>query len=68
MTNVQLFIAIGAPILVNALFFTLLALYINAKLTGLEGKVDARFDGLIGTMLAKFETVDVRLKHLEGAE
>jgi hypothetical protein len=27
--------------------------------------MDARFDGLISTMNAKFETVDVRLKHLE---
>lgn len=68
MTNVQVYLAIGVPLIANALFFTLLALYINAKMSGLEGKMDARFDGLIGTMNAKFETVDVRLKHLEGAE
>ena len=68
MTNVQLFIAVGVPLLANAMFFTLLALYINAKIGGLKGKVDARFDGLIGQMNSKFETVDVRLKHLEGAE
>jgi hypothetical protein len=67
-TNEQLYMALGVPLAANALFFTLLALYINAKIGGLEGKMDTRFDGLIGTLNAKFETVDVRLKHLEGAE
>jgi hypothetical protein len=65
MTNVQLYLAIGIPLLANAFMFTVIALYLNAKLSGLEGKMDARFDGLISTMNAKFETVDVRLKHLE---
>ena len=49
MTNTQLFLAIGVPVVVNAAFFTLLALYVQAKVGGLEGKVDARFDGLIST-------------------
>jgi hypothetical protein len=54
----QLYLALLVPIAVNAMFFTILALYINAKIAGLEGKMDARFDGLTQNM-------EIRFKHLE---
>jgi len=78
-TNVQLYLAIGAPILVNAVFFGLLVAYMNSKFENVYSKfenVDERFRGinqrfddmrdLWRSELHRVEGVlDARLKHLE---
>lgn len=38
---------------------------VNARIDGLEGSVHARIDGLADEMRAKFETVHVKLEHLD---
>src|ERR1700678_3351868 len=46
MTNVQLYLAIGLPIFVNAAMFGLLVMYMNARLDSFERRFDARFEGV----------------------
>jgi hypothetical protein len=46
MTNVQLYLAIGLPIFVNAAMFGLLVMYMNARLDSIERRFDARFEGV----------------------
>jgi len=72
MTNAQLYLALGAPVLLNAVMFGLLMAYINAKFEGVNQRFDAinrRFDDmrdLWRTELRRVEDViDARLKHLE---
>jgi hypothetical protein len=78
-TNAQLYLAIGVPVLLNAVMFGLLMAYINAKLDGVNQRFDGinqRFEGinqrfddmrdLWRTELRRVEDViDARLKHLE---
>ena len=56
MTNQQLYLIIGAPMLFNALLTGLLIAYINAKLDGVNAKFDAKFEGLN----AKFDGINKR--------
>ena len=56
MTNVQLYLAIGLPIVVNAAMFGLLVMYLNARLDSFERRFDARFDGSDG----RFDGIDRR--------
>ena len=56
MTNVQLYLAIGLPIFVNAAMFGLLVMYMNARLDSIERRFDARFEGIEG----RFEGIDRR--------
>ena len=76
MTNVQLSLAIGVPVLGNAAMFGLLVMYLNARLEGIDRRIDTfersvnhRFDDMRNLWLAelhRFEKVlDARLKHLE---
>ncbi len=72
MTNEQLYIVIGIPMLFNATLIGLVIAYINARF----GKLDSRFDGidrrfddmreLWRAELRRVEEVlDARLKHIE---
>ncbi len=45
-TNEQLYIAVGIPLLFNATLVGVLIAYINAKFSGMDAKVDARFDAI----------------------
>src|SRR5258708_7069319 len=54
MTNVQLYLAIGIPMLFNAGLIGALMLYINAKFEG----VNSKFEGVN----SKFEGVNVRFE------
>jgi uncharacterized protein YjeT (DUF2065 family) len=58
MTNQQLYLAVGLPVIVNGLLFTLLWLHL-----------DRRFDDLKELWRAELrrveEVIDARLKHLE---
>jgi uncharacterized membrane protein len=72
MTNAQLYLAIGVPILANAALIGLLLAYINAKFEGVNQRfeaVDRRFNDMRAFWLAELhrveEVLDARLKHLE---
>ena len=72
MTNTQLYLAIGVPILANAALIGLLLAYMNAKFEGVNQRfegIDRRFDDMRGLWLAELhrveEVLDARLKHLE---
>jgi hypothetical protein len=75
-TNEQLYIVVGIPMLFNAALLGLVIAYINARIDKLESKVDARFGGidkrfddmrdLWRAELRRVEEVlDARLKHIE---
>ncbi len=79
LTNIQLYLAIGVPVLANAAMIGLLMAYINAKFEGVDRRfeavdrrfegVDRRFDDMRGLWLAELhrveEVLDARLKHIE---
>jgi hypothetical protein len=44
MTDIQLYIAVGLPVLFNAAIVGLLMAYLNAKIDGLRNEMNARFD------------------------
>ena len=65
MTNEQLYLAIGVPMLFNAVLIGLLIAYINARFA----EVNQRFDDMRDLWRAELrrveEVIDARLKHLE---
>jgi hypothetical protein len=76
MTKVQLYLAIGVPILANAALIGLLLAYINARFDGVNDSINQRFDGVNQRLddmrdlwraeLHRVEEVlDARLKHIE---
>jgi hypothetical protein len=72
MTNTQLYLAIGIPMLFNAALVALLMAYINARFDGVNDKfagINARFDDMRDLWRAELrrveEVLDARLKHLE---
>ena len=56
MTNVQLYLSIGLPIIVNVTLFGLLLAYINAKIDSLRYEMNERFSGVS----AQFQAVNQR--------
>lgn len=56
MTNEQLYLAIGIPMLFNAAMMGLLIAYINARFTSSERNVNQRFDAVN----QRFDAVDKR--------
>jgi hypothetical protein len=76
MTNLQLYLAIGVPMLFNAVLIAALMADINAKIDGLSGSVNERFDSINqrfddmrdlwrAELRRVEEVIDARLKHLE---
>ncbi len=79
MTNEQLYIVIGIPMLFNATLIGLVIAYINAKIGRVESKfdgidrrfdaIDRRFDDMRDLWRAELrrveEVLDARLKHIE---
>jgi hypothetical protein len=55
-TNEQLYILVGIPMLFNATLIGLVIAYINAKIGKVESKMDARFDAVN----ARFDNVNTR--------
>ena len=58
-TNEQLYLTIGIPSLLNALFFGLIMAYINAKIDGVNARIDGvnqRFDNVN----ERFNSIDQR--------
>jgi hypothetical protein len=75
-TNEQLYIAVGIPLLFNATLAGVLIAYMNAKFQGFDSKfearfnaIDRRFDDMRDLWRAELhrveEVLDARLKHLE---
>ena len=72
-TNQQLYLAIGIPLLFNAALIGLLVGLMNAKFSSVEARFDAidkRFDDMRDLWRAELhrveEVLDARLKHLEA--
>jgi hypothetical protein len=72
MTNEQLYLAIGIPMLFNAGLIGIMLAYISAKFTSVDQRfanVDRRFDELRDLWRSELhrveEVLDARLKHLE---
>ena len=76
MTDLQLYLAIGIPVLLNAAMFGLLVMHINSQLDGMRREfndrfaaINQRFDDMRNLWLAELHRVegilDARLKHLE---
>lgn len=74
MTNEQLYLAIGVPMIFNAAVLGAAMLWVNAKFEAVNAKLDAtnkRFDDMRDLWRAELhrveEVLDARLKHLEEA-
>ena len=69
MTNEQLYLAIGLPMLFNAAMTGLLIAYMNARFSSSERGINQRFDDMRDLWRAELhrveEVLDARLKHLE---
>jgi hypothetical protein len=72
MTDIQLYLAIGIPLLGNAVLVGVLMAYINARFEGVNQRFDGinqRFDDMRDLWRAELhrveEVIDARLKHLE---
>ena len=68
MANVQLYLAIGVPIVFNGIMFTLLAVTstsrmaaLEARMAALENTMTTRFDLMMGRLM----DLDTRLTRLE---
>ena len=66
MTNQQLYLAIGVPMLFNAVIVTLLLAYISSKFGAIEKRFDEMRDLWRAELRRVEEVLDARLKHLEG--
>jgi hypothetical protein len=73
MSDTQLYLSIGLPVLFNAVMFTVLILYIHAKIDALDstldikiGAVNDRIDGLRNEMNARFEAQTQGLLRFEA--
>jgi len=75
-TNEQLYIAVGIPLLFNATLIAFLLAYVNVQFSKVEAKFEARFDGIDkrfddmrdlwrAELRRVEEVIDARLKHLE---
>ena len=69
MTDAQLYLAIGVPVVSNAIMLLIFTTLINSRISAFEGAINKRFDDmreLWRTELHRVEEVlDARLKHIE---
>lgn len=72
MTNAQLYLAMGVPMLFNAILFGFLWTHMNARFEVMNARFDAintRFDDMKDMWRSELrrveEVIDARLKHLE---
>jgi hypothetical protein len=71
-TNVQLYLAIGIPMLFNASLIGFVMMFMNSRFDGIERRfaaIDKRFDDMRDLWRAELrrveEVLDARLKHIE---
>ena len=65
MTNIQLYLSIGFPIIANAALIGLLLGYMNAKFVAINHRFDDMRDLWRAELHRVAEVLDARLKHLE---
>ena len=69
MTDTQLCLAIGVPVVANAVMLLLFSTMVNARISAFEAAINRRFDDmreLWRTELRRVEQIlDARLKHIE---
>lgn len=69
MTNAQLYLALGVPIIVNAVINMILFMSLNHRIDDLRNTLGQRINDLREDLNKRFElfeqVVDARLKHLE---
>jgi hypothetical protein len=65
MTDTQLYLAIGVPIVSNALIFTIMLAYINTRFSALDKRLDDMRDLWRAELRRVEEVLDARLKHIE---
>ena len=66
-SNQQLYLAVGIPLLFNATLIGVLIAYINAKFQGMEGKSEARFQAIDEKFRAvdrRFDAMDIRFNDM----
>lgn len=67
MTNVQLYLVIGVPILFNLIFngvlVIVMTIHFNARLSDLRSDMNARFAALEKLMDARFESLEREIHH-----
>ena len=61
MTNEQLYLIVGAPVLFNAVLIGLLMAYVNSKFEGMAGGLNERFRAID----QRFESIDRRFDSLD---
>jgi len=70
-TNDQLFLVIGVPIIANAIITSamciILSIHFNARLTDLRSDMNARFTALEKLMDARFESLEREIHHGENS-
>jgi len=69
MTDMQLYLAIGVPVVSNAILLMIFSNLVNSRLSSFESAINKRFDDMREiwrTELHRVEEVlDARLRHLE---
>ena len=69
MTDIQLYLAIGVPVVSNAIMLMIFSIMVGSRLSAFEAAINKRFDDMREiwrTELRRVEDVlDARLKHLE---
>ncbi len=65
MTNEQLYLAIGVPLLINIGLISLLYIALSSKIDSLAKVIDAKFEAAHQNLLRVEQVLDARLKHLE---
>lgn len=68
LTDTQLYLAIGVPILANATLIGLLLAYINAKFDASNQRFDDMRDLWRAGLRRVEEVLDARLKHIEEGQ
>jgi transcription initiation factor IIE alpha subunit len=68
-TDTQLYLAIGVPVISNAIMLLLFSTLINSRIAAFENAINRRFDDMRTMWTAELrrveEVLDARLKHLE---
>jgi hypothetical protein len=72
MTNAQLYLAIGIPVVLNATFLTVAIMLLTSHMNSRFDSVNQRFDDMRDLWRAELrrveEVLDARLKHIEERE
>ena len=69
MTDTQLYISIGVPVVSNAILLLIFSSMVSSRLSAFEAAINRRFDDMREIWRTEFRRVedvlDARLKHLE---